>query len=187
MEIDKTFPTFKKIYHDLINTFSNINTYKEIFLYLLKVAIYLLLNRGFVWSFAIEYIHSPTTDFYKQFDKTGDDWVILEFVLSMVQLYLFAKLCGLFKKINHLNIFFAILIIVFVDILLNISMETRVQLYPTIKINYSKVSGFVFFTTFNFIVFKFFNFLAKKFPMPFERIGYYTSIEFVKDLANKLK
>ena len=140
-------------------------------------------------EFSIEYIHSPITDFYKQFDKTGDDWVILEFVLFMVQLYLLAKLCGLFKKINHLNIFFAILIIVFVDILLNISIDTKVQLYPRIKINYDgiNVNDLWFFTTFNFIVFKFFNFLTKKFPIPFERIGYYTSIEFMKDVIEKLK
>ncbi len=189
MEIDKTFPTFKKIYHNLVDMFCSFNTYKEIFLYLLRVAAFLLLNRGFVWSFAIDYIHSPITDFYKQFDKTGDDWVILEFVLSMVQLYLFAKLCGLFKKINHLNIFFAILIIVFVDILLNISINTRVQLYPRIKTVYYgiNINDIWFLTTFNFIVFKFFNFLAKKFPTPFERIGYYTSIEFMKDVIGKLK
>ena len=38
-----------------------------------------------------------------------------------------------------------------------------------------------------FLLYKFFGFLTQKFPFPFEKIGYYTSIEFPKDLYSKIK
>ncbi len=193
MEIDKTFPTFKKIYHNLVDMFSSFNTYKEIFLYLTRVLVYLMLYMIFVIAIMNAPLYFPMVD--KIFDYITKDmnpfeaagiYVFLAFPLCS---YLSAKFCGLFKKINHLNIFFAILIIVFVDIFLNISINTRVQLYPRIKTDYYgiNINDIWFLTTFNFIVFKFFNFLTKKFPIPFERIGYYTSIEFMKDVIGKLK
>ncbi len=179
MEIDKTFPTFKKIYHNLVDMFCSFNTYKEIFLYLARVLGYLMLYMIFVIAIMNAPLYVPMVD--KIFDYMTKDMNPFEaagiyaFLAFPLCSYLSAKICGLFKKINHLNIFFAIIIMILLDIAWCYCFDTNSH------------KDFLFFTTFNFIVFKLFNFLAKKFPIPFERIGYYSSIEFMKDVIGKLK
>ena len=83
------------------------------------------------------------------------------FIVSFVTLYILAKIFGIFKKLDKLNIFTSLIIVSEISCLLT--------LIPA------------------FLLYKFFGFLTIKFPVPFKKIGYYTSIEFPKDLYLKIK
>ncbi len=81
------------------------------------------------------------------------------YLLIFATLYILAKIFGIFKKLDKLNIFTSLIIV----------SEISCLLIPA------------------FLLYKFFGFLTVKFPVPFKKIGYYTSIEFPKDLYSKIK
>ncbi len=88
------------------------------------------------------------------------------FIVSFVTLYILAKIFGIFKKLDKLNI-----------LILDKSFHELTLEYNYIM--YSLIPAF--------LLYKFFGFLTIKFPVPFKKIGYYTSIEFPKDLYLKIK
>ena len=49
-----------------------------------------------------------------------------------------------------------------------------------------KIASLIFSLAPAFLLYKYFQFLTKKHPMPFEKIGYYCSIEFYKGLFEKI-
>ena len=109
-------------------------------------------------------------------------------LMSFVTLYLLAKIFGIFKKLDKINIIISIEIIVIISYLLiligKIKYLTNDITYELFGIEYSYT---MYLLIPAFFLYKFFGFLTKKCPFPFERIGYYTSIEFIKDTLFKIK
>lgn len=158
-------------------------------------------------------------------------------------LYCFAKIFGIFKKLNSLNFYLALLIIIIISSLLFMIAYLPLKLLIIIfillmcylifkfyklilnKNNIGKfdfkraivyrllififyiLSGFqlfqyngvlfhdvcveysytMFFLIPAFLLYKLFGYLRKKFSFPFEKIVYFTSINFFKDTYKKLK
>lgn len=167
---------FKKIKEIL-----NPDTNKQIFLYLLRVFIFLILNRTSAYNISFCVASSMFSIIFKNnsFLSLGL-CAIFSFVLYM---YLTQKLCGLFKKLDKLNFFISLAIIFLIEIARCYSMAVAVQFKP-VKLTFEEPI-FLFVLPFLYLIYKFFNFLSKKFPIPFQKIGYYTSIEFWKKFVLK--
>ena len=100
--------------------------------------------------------------------------------------YFFAKIFGIFKKLDKLKNWQSFLIILFIsNICLNIYyyLDNNNLFNMDIKIGYSSV-GWSLIPA--FLLYKYFQFLTKKYPIPFEKIGYYCSIEFYKGLFKRI-
>ena len=110
---------------------------------------------------------------------------IIFFLTFPIYCYFCAKICGLFKKLDNLNFLTALLVIVFVDIMQNYSWNFAIELFP-FKLEYRNFNGYIIILSFLFFVYKFFNYLSKKYTF-FQKIGYYFSAEFYKDLYLRLK
>ena len=109
------------------------------------------------------------------------------YTVSFVTLYLLAKIFGIFKKLDKLNIFASLIIISVISYLL--ILVGRIN-FLVDEITYKdglKYAYTMYLLIPAFLLYKFFGLLTKKFPFPFEKIGYYTSIEFVKDLYMKIR
>jgi len=101
--------------------------------------------------------------------------------------YFYAKLCGLYKLFEKYRFWQKFLIFSLLSILI----------YPVAMFDFKNFKIFdnfyldsnnetiiltCFFVLPAFFLNLFFNFLTKKFPKPFERIGYWCSLEFFKSL-----
>ena len=110
------------------------------------------------------------------------------FIVSFVTLYILAKIFGIFKKLDKLNIFTSLIIVSEISCLLTFVGRMDILILDksfhelTLEYNYIMYSLIP-----AFLLYKFFGFLTVKFPVPFKKIGYYTSIEFPKDLYSKIK
>jgi len=159
---------------------------KEIFGYIFRVCIFLLLTRPYCIP-VILFIVQPLLAI-SDIVINNDDGIILVIMIAAISLfvYLYAaiKVCGLFKKLDNLNFFLSLPIVVLLDIIFEIWTETAVQIFP-LKFSYHK-SSFVYIILICYIIYKIFNILGRKFPMPFGKIGYYTSIEFWRSIAVKI-
>lgn len=158
--------------------------FKTILDYCFRVLIFLLLNRTSV----IEPIGNLFVYIVHLFTKNieGDDGFITGIaILMFLPLYIIPKICGLFKKLDNLNIFLAIIVILFVDVLFNYSHSLTIQLIP-LKFSLSK-PHFTFLLIWFFFIYKFLNLLTKIFPVPFKQIGYIFSIELIKDIYKDVK
>lgn len=107
-------------------------------------------------------------------------------VFSPITCYVIAKLFGIFKYIdksrNIITKFLALILVSFLSFLI---------LFLKNSYNNSsfKISLCLSLTVFGlipaFLLYKFFKYLTKKYPTPFEKIGYYCSIEFYKGLFRR--
>ena len=153
MNLNKQFPTFKKMYKSVYN----INYSKAILSYCFRVAIFLILNRSFFLNLMFPMYNFLFASFCKNYEEglfyNIGTFAILSFICHS---YIFAKLCGLFKKINHLNIFIALVVMILIEILRCFSWAIIVQ-SPT-KISFIKPE-FIFVLPFVFLIYKFFNFI----------------------------
>ena len=157
---------------------------KGIMEYILRVGLFLLLNRQFAYMSLFTFIANllPRNNIIK------DDWAIfgLMFIcLTITCSYLIAKICGIFKKLDKLNIVSGFVVICILNYILNISLNCSIQIIP-IRISYIPDDNFWYFYPFLFIYYRILNRLAQKFPNTFGKIGYYFSIEFYKNIFNKL-
>lgn len=102
--------------------------------------------------------------------------------------YFYAKICGLYKKLKKYNFWIKSLIFLFISCfayLINTYDLKTLKPYETdLKFDMWLYIASVFPA---FLLNIFFNFLTKKFPKPFEKIGYVCSIEFFKDIVGKFK
>lgn len=114
--------------------------------------------------------------------------VILPFVLivAAITAYPYAKICSIFKKLDNLNkwqTFFGIVLI---------SISTFIFTYIDIPFGENKEKDmlcsciYVISVILAYILYIFLNFLTKKYPKPFEKIGYYSSLEFYKNTLKKI-
>lgn len=101
--------------------------------------------------------------------------------------YLYAKIFGLFKFIDELKIKFfnKILLLIPICALLFFILNLAYFGLNNIQFNISAIFAFGFGLIPAFFLYKFFQYLTKKYPFPFEKIGYYCSIEFYKKLLKK--
>ena len=99
--------------------------------------------------------------------------------------YVIAKICGIHKYFSQFKFWKSFLLLLLISyfayyfIILNLH---------TFKLNYSAQgdADIAYSIIPSYLVYLFFNFLTKKFPMPFEKIGYFFSLEFYKNLGLKL-
>jgi hypothetical protein len=110
------------------------------------------------------------------------------YLIVFTTLYILAKIFGIFKKLDNINIIISFIIVAIISYLLVFICRMDILIlnkgfYEIILeynwIMYSLIPAF--------LLYKFFGFLTKKYPFPFKKIGYYTSIEFPKDLYSKIK
>lgn len=97
--------------------------------------------------------------------------------------YVYAKLFGLFKYVDEFKICFILKCCAIAFLAVIIAFVSGIFNYLCLF----KENGFygiffvglpLLFMPFSFLMYKFFQFLTKKYPVPFEKIGYYSSIEF---------
>ena len=156
--------------------------------YCLRVFVFLVLRRLFISDIFLEHVHAPIISFLIK-NMNPDDGLYMWFLLFIlgiyIECYISAKVTGIFKKLDGMNFFVALFIVFLIDILFNYFVMVQVQFMP-FKIGFRK-DTIIFYAPFMFLIYRFFGFLTKIFPVPFEKIGYIFSIEFVKDVAKRVK
>ncbi len=142
---------------------------------------------GIVWEIFAKYL--PVVD--------SDPLIVLFFVLpvyfSFLVMYVYAKIFGFFKFIDSLNMKFVLRVGVVTVVALVLSVISYLSSFS--KNDLLRANEDYLFCAFALIpayfLYKFFQFLTKKYPVPFEKIGYYSSKEFykklVKNIYSKLK
>ncbi len=154
---------------------------KEIFKYLIRIFIFILLSR---YDYIFDFYTTPLLHILAFILGSGGEFLAIVIVMYL-NVYVIAKFCGLFKKLDNLNFFISLAVVCFIDVLFNISDWLIVQIFP-LKFSFYK-SAYLCLVLACFILYKILYFLSKKFPNPFQKIGYYTSIEFYKNILNKFK
>ncbi len=152
---------------------------KEIIEYILRIGLFLLLNRKFAISITI-----PILQFLSK-NLNTDNAIILSILIWIIYLYISLKICGLFKKLDNLNFLNSLIFVIILNLIFNYSINTTVQIIP-FKISYTSGS-FLYIIIIYFIYYRILNWLGKKYPNTFGKIGYYFSIECYKNLFKKLK
>jgi len=145
---------------------------------------------GYIFAGLIEYFQA--NGFNAQEDLSSSSWNLLFTISAIFNFtffsYFYAKICGLYKKLQKYNFFLKSLIFLIISCfayLINAYDLKTLKPYETdFKIDIWIYISSIFLA---FLLNIFFNFLTKKFPKPFEKIGYICSIEFFKDLIKKLK
>ena len=101
--------------------------------------------------------------------------------------YLLAKLFGMFKYIDDLkiNIFKKLFLLTLISILSFLILFLRYRFFEGDNFAY-KIASMIFSLIPAFGLYKYFQYLTKKYPTPFEKIGYYCSIEFYKGLFKRI-
>ena len=107
--------------------------------------------------------------------------------IAFVTLYLLAKIFGIFKKLDKLNIFISLVIVSSISYLLILAGRMNFLVDEQTYQDGLEYAYTMYLLIPAFLLYKFFGFLTIKFPVPFKKIGYYTSIEFPKDLYIKIR
>ena len=124
------------------------------------------------------------------FDDNAIDTTIYLFVLFnlIFSSYFYAKICGLYKKLKKYNFWIKSLIFLFISCLAYLINTYNLKTLKPYETDF-KIELWIYIASIfsAFLLNIFFNFLTKKFPKPFEKIGYVCSIEFFKDIIGKFK
>ena len=101
--------------------------------------------------------------------------------------YLLAKTFGMFNYIDNLkvNLFKKLLLLMLISILSFLILFIRYRISEDVDFAL-KIASLIFTLIPVFLLYKYFQFLTKKCPIPFEKIGYYCSIEFYKGLFKRI-
>jgi len=102
--------------------------------------------------------------------------------------YFYAKICGLYKNLQNYNFWLKSLIFLVISILAYLISRYDFKDFQLLKSDL-KIDWWIYLVSIfsAFLLNIFFNFLTKKFPKPFEKIGYICSIQFFKDIFKKIK
>ena len=116
------------------------------------------------------------------------DIFLLYPICSPFASYMLAKLFGIFKFIDNLktNLFNKLLYLFLIAILSSLVLFIRFGFVEKDVRFGLFISSLIFTLIPAFFLYKYFQYLTKKFPQPFEKIGYYCSIEFFKDTIKNL-
>ncbi len=111
--------------------------------------------------------------------------VFVIFICYAFNTYILAKLCGILKYFSQFKFWKSCFFLLIVSISLFYFYILNLH---TFKLNYTHTLEAVGVLTIipAYVVYLFFNFLTKKFPTPFNQIGYFFSNEFYKDLYKKI-
>lgn len=114
--------------------------------------------------------------------------IIFNFLLFA---YFYAKICGIYKLFKECLFWKKFLIFILLSFLIfpiTLFDFKNFKLYDSYFENYRYRIILIasIFVILAFILNLIFEFLTKKFPKPFEKIGYWVSIEFYKNLFKKL-
>ena len=155
-------------------------------------------------DFSLEYITAPIMgilvncvakiDAFLNPVTTTEEWginiyafaifAVLGFILNT---YILAKLCGILKYFSQFKFWKSFLFLLVISV--GYYYFAYLNLH-TFKLNYEADTaggmGISVTIIISYIVYLFFNFLTKKFPTPFNQIGYFFSNEFYKDLYKKI-
>ena len=158
---------------------------KEIIEYILRIGLFLLLNRKYIYLF----LFTSIANLLPKNITPNNDWVFFGLIficLTIICFYLIAKISGIFKKLDKLNIIFGLIIVCVLNYILNKSLNYSIQINP-LKISYIADENPLYLYPFLFIYYRILNWLGKKYPNSFGKVGYYFSIECYKNLFKKLK
>jgi hypothetical protein len=122
-----------------------------------------------------------------KYDDFGNITIFDICLIAFFTLYFLAKIFGIFKKLDKLNLFASFIIISVISYLLILVGRINFLVDEITYRNGLEYAYTMYLLIPAFLLYKFFGFLTQKFPFPFEKIGYYTSIEFPKDLYSKIK
>ena len=174
--------------------------YKAIIEYILRVIIFLILTaflQDKICNKIIDILQEIPTIIYEKYPIfVGDDnaQIVLSIIIGVLSLfisligvtYYFAKITGIFKKLDSLKKWQGVFVLILIGIISNII---------GIFLNEFKLFNFDIRTNIEFVGFPlipsylfylYFQFLTKKYPTPFEKIGYYCSIEFYRGLFKRI-
>ena len=111
---------------------------------------------------------------------------IFSFCISIT--YIIAKLCGINKYFSQFRFWKSVLCLIIISILAYYFCYLNLH---TFKLNFednSQTGELALFGIIpSYLTYLFFNFLTKKFPTPFEQIGYFFSNKFYIDLFKKIR
>jgi len=122
-----------------------------------------------------------------KYDEFGTVTIFDICLIAFITLYFLAKIFGIFKKLDKLNIFISLVIVSCISNLLILVGRINFLVDEMTYRDGLKYAYTMYLLIPAFLLYKFFGFLTIKFPVPFKKIGYYTSIEFPKDLYSKIK
>ena len=93
----------------------------------------------------------------------------------------------MFNYIDNLkvNLFKKLLLLMLISILSFLILFIRYRISEDVDFAL-KIASLIFTLIPVFLLYKYFQFLTKKCPIPFEKIGYYCSIEFYKGLFKRI-
>ena len=163
------------------------NYSKEIIYYFLRVTIFIILNKFYflclvIWCLTCHFILNKI---YPDLNVLKDSNIFINtttfLIIEYLYVYLTSKICGIFKKLDKLNFIWSLLIVIIINILFYFNEDSNTDIKVFCNIGYFWKPLICFF------IYKFFNLLTKKFPFPFGKIRYYTSIEFIRDLCLKIR
>ena len=174
---------------------------KAIIEYVLRVIIFLILTaflQDKICNKIIDILQEIPTIIYEKYPIfVGDDnaQIVLSIVIGVFSLfisligvtYYFAKITGIFKKLDNLKKWQGLFVLILMSIVF-ILFADIINKYKIINFNIYSNIGFSGFSLIpSYLFYLYFQFLTKKHPIPFEKIGYYSSIEFYKGLLSKIK
>ena len=121
-------------------------------------------------------------------ESTNFSWMLIAAYNLLFLPYLYAKICGLYKKLQKYNFWVKGLIFLAISILAYLISRYDFKDLKLVEAD-SGTYWWIYAGSIlsAFLLNIFFNFLTKKFPKPFEKIGYICSIEFFKDIVGKFK
>ena len=148
---------------------------KGIIEYILRVIIFLILTA---------FLHDKISE--KLIEILEHIATIFLFIVCIGVTYYFAKITGIFKKLDSIKKWQSFLILFSISIISNIIgiVLDKFKLFNfDIRTN---IEFCGFFLIPSYLCYLYFKHLTKKHPVPFKKIGYYFSIEFYKNIFNKL-
>ena len=173
---------------------------KGIIEYILRVIIFLILTAfllGKICLGIITLLEHIATILYEKvpfFNGNDNAEILLSFIIAFICIlisctfatYYFAKITGIFKILDYLKkwLSFSILFLISAVIVGYIDIINKLRI-----INIDIICSFFVLGIFlipSYLCYLYFKHLTKKHPAPFEKIGYYFSIEFYKNIFNKL-
>ncbi len=130
-----------------------------------------------ICSILVEYF--PIIDF----DPLLVLFFILPISLSPLVMYVYAKIFGFFKFVDSLNMKFVLRVGVVVVASLVLFLISYASYFSdkSFLFEFNNIFSYCAFALIPaYFFYKFFQYLTKKFPHPFEKIGYYSSLPFWK-------
>ena len=149
------------------------------FFTIISVTIFVILNSIF------EMLFSNYSE-YQFIDLAIIVYFACYIIFSPIVCYILAKIFGIFKYIDKLkNLILKFMVLVLISFLSSVILFIKIS-NNGIDLPLSLHLSLTLFGLIPaYLLYKYFQYLTKKYPEPFEKIGYYCSIEFYKSLFKR--